>query len=151
MRRSSQTGGAGDWLRGILRRLLCRDGGARNQRSALPALASPPEVRARQLLRRTLNPAQRRDFEEHGCFSVESPGRGTYIIFPRATFNVMDARTGAHYCCVTETPVPLFDLMLVQKLLLEHDPDRFFAAANCRAEVKRRGDEPRIERVLGRT
>ncbi len=144
--RGGEGGGVAAWLHRLLRRLP----GAKNRDRQAAMPASSPEVRSRQLLRRTLSPSQLREFEAHGCFTVTSPGRGNFVILPRPTFNVMDLHTGAQYCCVTETAVPLFDLMLVQKLLLEHEPDRFFAAANCRAEVKRPGDNERVEALLAR-
>jgi len=95
---------------------------------------SGADLRARNLLLRMLTPTQRAEFERRDAFTVEVAGRGRFAILPRRTLNVLDMESGECYCCVTATDVPLFDLMLTQKLLLEHDPDKFFAAANCPSE-----------------
>ena len=87
------------------------------------------EVRARDLLLRMLSPSQRKEFE-FGYFSVNVPGRGKFWICPWRSLNVEDPSTGDCYCCTTEVAVPLYDLMLAQKLLLESDPDQFFSVAN---------------------
>jgi hypothetical protein len=42
--------------------------------------------------------------------------------------------TGLAYCAAPNIPVPIPDLMLAQKLLLEHDPGRFFQVANQRRQ-----------------
>jgi len=101
----------------------------------LLAARTAAEVRARQLLRRMLNPAQRETFELEGYFAVEVARRGKFWILPSPFFNVLHAETGNCYCAVPKAPVPLSDLMLAQKLLLENDPESFFAAANRRAEL----------------
>ena len=101
----------------------------------LLAARTAAEVRARQLLRRMLSPAQREDFELHGYFAVQVARRGTFWILPSAFFNVLHAETGNCYCAVPKAQVPLSDLMLAQKLLLENDPGSFFAVANRRAEL----------------
>src|SRR5690242_619791 len=78
--------------------------------------------------------AQREELEQRDCFTVHVAGRGRFAILPRRTLNVLNLETGECYCCITATDVPLSDLMLTQKLLLEHDPDHFFAIANCPSE-----------------
>lgn len=93
------------------------------------------EARARKLLCRTLSASQLQELQTHGCFAVEAPGRGRFYILPRTTFNVFHPQTGNLYCCTTEIFVPLSDLMVAQKLVLENDPDRFFAVANCRPKL----------------
>ena len=93
------------------------------------------EARARELLCRMLSPSQLQELETHGCFTVEAPRHGRFCIMPRAAFNVFHVETGDLYCCTTNAFVPLSDLMLAQKLVLERDPDRFFAVANRRPEV----------------
>jgi hypothetical protein len=93
------------------------------------------EVRARKLLLRTLTPAQREEFQLRGYFSVQVAKRGKYWILPSTVFNVLHAETGTSYCAGPRVEVPLSDLMLAQKLVLENDPEAFFAVANCRAEL----------------
>jgi len=99
------------------------------------AARSAAELHARQLLRRMLSPTQRETFELYGYFAVEVARRGTFWILPSPFFNVLHAETGNCYCAIPITPVPLSDLMLAQKLLLENDPGSFFAVANRRAEL----------------
>jgi hypothetical protein len=93
------------------------------------------EVRARELLLRLLTPAQREEFRLHGYFAVQVARRGKFWILPSTIFNVLHAETGACYCAAPRAEVPLSDLMLAQKLLLENSPEVFFAVANRRAEL----------------
>ena len=117
---------------------------------AAAARSRASEARARKLLCRMLSASQLQELETHGCFTVEAPGRGRFCILPRTTFNVFHMQTGNLYCCNTEAFVPLSDLMLAQKLLLERDPDRFFAVANCRPEVFAGSWEQQLRRALNR-
>ena len=89
---------------------------------------------SRDLVVNVMTPPQREEFERRNCLTVTVPGRGRFAILPRRTLNVLNLDSGECYCCITESDVPLSDLMLAQKLLLEHDPDRFFAVANCPSE-----------------
>ena len=97
-------------------------------------LAGPPlavaERRARDLLLRMLTAKQRKEFELYGYFSVETPGRGSFWILPWRSLNVVEPGTGDCYCGVPEGRLPVYDLMLAQKLLLENDPQHFFSVAN---------------------
>jgi len=105
---------------------------------AMPAPLSvrmAAEVRARKLLLRTLTPAQREEFETRGYFSVQVAKRGRFWILPSTVFNVLHAATGTSYCAGPRSDLPLSDLMLAQKLMLENDPDAFFAVANRRVEL----------------
>jgi len=93
-----------------------------------PPLAAP-ERRARDLLLRMLSGTQRREFELCGYFSVEAPGRGRFWILPWRSLNVVEPVTGDCYCGIPEGRLPVYDLMLAQKLLLENDPQHFFSVA----------------------
>jgi hypothetical protein len=95
------------------------------------------EVRAKHLLLRMLSPAQRGEFECHGYFSVEVARRGKFCILPTSFFNVLEMQTGCCYCALVHTKVPLLDLMLAQKLVLENEPEAFFKVANQRLELPR--------------
>ncbi|HXV07553.1 MAG TPA: hypothetical protein VD791_05960 [Burkholderiales bacterium] len=117
---------------------------------AAAARSRASEARARKLLCRMLSTSQLKELETHGCFTVEVTGRGRFCILPRTTFNVFHVQSGNLYCCNTEAFVPLSDLMLAQKLLLERDPDRFFAVANCRPEVFAGPWEQQLRRALNR-
>jgi hypothetical protein len=97
---------------------------------------SSSEFRARHLLLRLLSPAQRKEFDRYGHFTVQAAGWGRFRVMPRTTFNVVDTQTGICYCAGPEGVVPLSDLMLAQKLVLENDPARFFAVARSRSELQ---------------
>ena len=164
-------------LRGLVERLTGHDGA--ETRTLGPALTFPwgtphpgepallncgesnpldgsvaAEARARTLLLRLLAPDQRAELERRDCFTVSVPGRGRFAILPRRTLNVLDLDNGECYCCITAVEVPLWDLMLAQKLLLENDPEQFFAVANRPSEflfgsVGRNGNARR-QRGMGR-
>lgn len=89
--------------------------------------------RARDLLVACLSPSQRAEFEQNETFTVECRG-SRYRVRPHHAHNVdrldHDGVPEVNYCVVTTTWVPLYDQMLAQKLLLETDPDTFFATAN---------------------
>jgi hypothetical protein len=93
------------------------------------------EARARTLLLSLLSAEQRIQFKTRAAFTVHVKGRGTFYIFARLAFNVVHASTGDCYCCTTDLRVPIWDLMLSQKLLLETDPDHFFRVANCKRKL----------------
>ena len=90
------------------------------------------ETRARDLLLRLLDARQFEQFRAYGYFIVEVSGRGAFRIEPRAVLNVVHVQTRRVFCCVCSTDVPLCDLMLAQKLLLESDPELFVRTANWR-------------------
>jgi hypothetical protein len=97
-----------------------------------------------------LSTAQQKEFEAKGYFSVNVSTRGRFCILPSPMFNVLHVQTGDCYCAVPRAVVPLCDLMLSQKLILENDPERFFAVANCRREINPElvNEELRPKRVL---
>jgi hypothetical protein len=92
------------------------------------------EARSNAQLCRLLTAEQSSEHNLHGCFSVAVPGRGRYWILPRTYFNVVHAESGYSYCALPRVNVPVADLMLAQKLMLENEPDAFFRIANCRRE-----------------
>jgi hypothetical protein len=86
--------------------------------------------------------------ERLGYFTVEVMGRGRFRILPTTPFNVMHVETGSQYCVVTESKVPLWDLMLSQKLFLESDATGFFTVANLRVpQPLQGGTQPPWESV----
>jgi len=99
-----------------------------------PGKGPTPDARARQLLLRVLNPVQRDEFSRYGHFTVDAVGWGRFRVLSRTTFNVLNTGTGMSFCAGLDIPVPLADLMLAQKLILENDPGRFFRVANHRRE-----------------
>jgi hypothetical protein len=92
------------------------------------------EARATQLLIRVLRLGQLHDYLRYGYFTVNAPGWGCFQILSRSVFNVVSMESGLAYCAAPDILVPIPDLMLAQKLLLENDPDRFFQVANQRRQ-----------------
>lgn len=95
--------------------------------------APPPEdpkakQKARELLIRNLDAGQEKSFKKDGEFRVTAKDGKAYTIKTARSFNVVGP-DGAKYCGqLRDTPVE--DQMLAQKLLLEHEPEKFFKNAN---------------------
>jgi hypothetical protein len=109
-----------------------------------PAVRLPPldanaerlaNQRALQLLLRLLSPAQRGCFEQRQYFYAEGKDVAHLCILPLSYFNVLDTRTGETLCALPRGRLPLADVMLAQKLILEHEPRAFFRIANRRREL----------------
>ncbi len=84
--------------------------------------------KARQLLLRNLDAGQEKSFKKEGSFRVTAKDGKVYTISTARSFNVK-AEDGTKYCGqLQDTPVE--DQMLAQKLLLEHEPEKFFKNAN---------------------
>lgn len=85
-------------------------------------------AKARQLLLRNLDAGQEESFKKDGSFRVTAKDGKVYTVKTARSFNVV-AEDGTKYCGQTvDTPVE--DQMLAQKLLLEHEPEKFFKNAN---------------------
>ena len=94
--------------------------------------------RARSLLLSHLDDVQRHGLERHGAFCVTARSGHRYRISTSAApFNVRDETTGFEYCLQfgfeTSWSIPVEDLMLAEKLLLECDEAEFLATANRRS------------------
>jgi hypothetical protein len=120
------------WTRSLHRKMP-KDGIEVAAPSITPAAAA--EMRARQLLLRLLSPAQREEFQANGYFSVDVDRRGRFCILPSTLFNVLHVETGECYCGLPKAELPLCELMLSQKLMLENNPEQFFSVANRRPEL----------------
>ena len=95
-----------------------------------------PEVRASALLRRHCSREQRVTFASRGYFDVVSSGGRRYRITEGTCQNVYSlvaCEDGTWYplqCfCLVAPVLPIGDLLLAQKLLLETDEQRFLAEA----------------------
>ena len=115
-----------------------RDGGlTRRTRTARAA-----RDRARALLRLHLDAVQRAELDTTHSFIVTAPSGHRYRIATRVPFNVHDETAGIDYCVqfVDENGfglyVPVEDLMLAQKILLETDEHEFLSIANKRRVEK---------------
>lgn len=86
--------------------------------------------RARALLLRHLDPTQTRQFEANQSFECCAANARRYLIYPQLSYNVRDLASGERYCVQMTNGAPLYDQMLMQKLMLEHDCERFFKLAN---------------------
>jgi hypothetical protein len=99
---------------------------------------SPATKTAKKLLVSCLTAAQRTQFERTTNFDVRvgkcgrdrRSGRMMRVSAGRV-HNVADLATGSTYCVASREPVPIYDQMLTQKLLLETDPGTFFSTANA--------------------
>jgi hypothetical protein len=92
-------------------------------------------ARARALLREHLDETQREHFERAGSFIVVAQSGRRYRIRAANTSNVRDETDGANYCVQFRSDpqclsIPLEDLLLAQKLLLECDETQFLRIAN---------------------
>lgn len=96
--------------------------------------------RARELLLRFLTPEQRQTFEAQGSFDV-TVQRGWYNKFKLRHYRINDQRTNnvqrivdgevkEVFCAQPTGKLPLYDVLLAQKLMLEADPATFFSRAN---------------------
>lgn len=95
---------------------------------------------SKELLLKCLTQEQREAFTQQGAFSVRTPTGRMLRITQARTFNVIDER-GSRFCAAPKnaTLLPIFDIMLAQKLTLETNPASFFQVAN------RRGTEPAMD------
>jgi hypothetical protein len=92
------------------------------------------DERALRLLTRLLNEAQKRELERDGCFVVTAPSGNRYRIDKGRSGNVkrIDA-TGQwieSFCIHQQEAVPVYDTMLMQKLLIETHEAEFRRVAN---------------------
>ncbi|HTT36798.1 MAG TPA: hypothetical protein VMH32_03905 [Burkholderiales bacterium] len=83
-----------------------------------------------------------------GCFTVDVPSRGRFCLLPDVGYNVVHLATGARYCALPCTPVPIWDVLLSQKLVLERCPETFFAVANMYSDRRGRAGIPPIVTAL---
>ena len=134
------------YLGSIARRLIERVCGRRGAAQPDPRRRMSPDARAFWLLRHLLEREQREQFDRFRCFTVDVEGRGTFAVLPQLAFSVVNVRSGDSYCVVSESPVPMGDHMLIQKLMLENEPERFFAVARRRPEPGPL--DPRVLRLL---
>ena len=90
-------------------------------------------ARARALLDRALTPEQRRDLFARGYFEVKGK-RFTYRIREGHTGNVdaldSDGRVISRLCAHPLRRVPVYDVMLAQKLWIETDESMFLKEAS---------------------
>lgn len=112
-----------------------------------PETTVRPSTKARELLLSQLNEEQKQDYVTNQRFSVKAKDGQVYVISRAQSFNVRGP-DGTRYCGQLED-VPLEDQMLAQKLLLEHNPDKFFKNAN-RADGPGIFDDPYLRDRHGR-
>jgi hypothetical protein len=102
---------------------------------------SEAETRSKELLYGLLSGEQLAEMEAATQFHVQGADGHTYLIRKGHGHNVWRIEGGLRtieYCIVTRGHVPVYDLMLTQKLLLETDPEHFMAKANSREMTPRR-------------
>lgn len=89
--------------------------------------------RALRLLRQFLTSEQAQELDAHGHIHVTGQDRLTYRIVLKGHHNVFlirDGRAVEEFCVVSRDSLPLHDLMLAQKLMLETDLQGFMRIAN---------------------
>ncbi len=127
-----------------------------NEERAASRLSSE---RALALLKRHLNEAQLQELEAFKGFHVVGADGRTFRIHHAAHSNVFSIENGVpavNFCivAVNEVPIPIYDLMLAQKVLLESAPESFFATANAQnipEDIREKMADPKVSaRVLGR-
>jgi hypothetical protein len=94
--------------------------------------------RALELLRSHLSETQREEFERSRSFVAVAASGRRYRIRAATTFNVCDEGQRDEYCMQFRSDpdcrgIPVEDLMLAQKLLLECDESQFLRIANKRS------------------
>jgi hypothetical protein len=84
--------------------------------------------RAWNLLAEHLDAQQLQDFKERGFFVVRAQSGIEYKI-RYGEFRNIRAATGWTLCAYPDGDMPIFDVLLAQKLMLEHDETRFLKSA----------------------
>jgi hypothetical protein len=97
----------------------------------MPVENPKAKEKARQLLLRNLDAGQQKSFKKDGEFRVTAKDGKVYTIKTARSFNVIGP-DGTKFCGQLRD-APIEDQMLAQKLLLQHEPEKFFANANVSA------------------
>lgn len=124
------------WLQGVHRtidRALHYEAEESVRQAALNAEREKIEGRAKKLLFEILSPSQKEDFEEHRSFIVRGKDGRDYLLVDRMMANVYLVEGGKLmkcFCAHPEEWVPVYDVLVAQKLMLESCPEQFFAIAN---------------------
>lgn len=104
------------------------------QRRARAAEEKAAEGRATALLEAMLDDVQLAEWRDRREFHVRGGDGFRYLVTHRGQHNVFRVEGGVRtveYCLVTKGWVPIPDLMLMQKLLLEADPAGFHRETNA--------------------
>lgn len=95
------------------------------------------DARAEELLKSVLDAGQREQYEREKRFHVVTTSGRRYRVQPGWGHNVhtldQHGNPETQFCLVARDRVPLADLMVTQKLLLEHDEAQFLRVANQRS------------------
>lgn len=94
-----------------------------------------PEARGRRLLRSWLSPGQLESFDKDGYLDVLGSATGrTYRIYYGSVSNIRELNDAgepvAGLCFVPAAALPIGDVVLAQKIILENDEARALAIAN---------------------
>lgn len=96
---------------------------------APPPINEKARKKAEALLLKNLSTEQAASYASDKKFALTGKDGNIYVISHARSFNVKCVSTGKKYCGQL-SDAPIEDQMLAQKLLLEHDPDKFFKNAN---------------------
>lgn len=92
----------------------------------------PPDVRAKDLLRRMLPEVEWQQFNETGILEVAG-SRGTYRIGLRDQTRVVNSRSGlpfASACLQVAVRAPVHDRIIAEYVLIRNDEDLYWRTAN---------------------
>jgi hypothetical protein len=118
------------WATGVAAAVLLLSGLLGPVRRSIDGLARRRQARARAeaLLLAWLSPGQRAQYRSRGWFEVTTASGRRYRVLPSGVVRMRPR--GSAYCIEATSPVPVPDLMLANKLLLETDERRFLATAH---------------------
>lgn len=91
-------------------------------------ISNEAQERALNLLLENLNAEQREEYLEYKLFRVVGNRGGMYTIKRERQVNIING-AGDRLCAVSKESVPLEDMLLAQKLLIETDEDEFLRVA----------------------
>jgi hypothetical protein len=112
---------------------------------------SPERDKSLALLKSWLSPDQLREFENRNSFCVRGSSTGDiYAIEADWTYNVVRLRDDQRICFQPDDALPLYDVMLVQKIALECDEEKALAVANFRSHEASLFDRRDIATALNR-
>lgn len=123
------------WYEPILRSTRERTSAEKARTAEEQRLRDEAHARAEKLLLELLTPQQKVELQRRNYFHVRV-GATRYRITRGVAGNVLEvdnrSRIRFRFCAHPNENVPVPDVMLAQKLLIETEPERFFSLANRR-------------------
>ena len=104
-----------------------------DQREDLDNDSSFANVKAKAILYANLTPKQLSDLDHYGHFHVRGQDGYTYRLIRKSSHNVcriVNGQPSHEFCLTTSAYIPIYDLLLTQKLHLEANTRGFLETAN---------------------